>query len=89
MLENKFWCKVTQYTFVKNDRPLKIEQRIYASGGEEWEIIDFGFIVARFKTALEVKAYLGARPMLKGAYEVYNTPVGRTIEKRLYGIRMY
>lgn len=88
-LENVLYATVTQYTYRLNGRPLKIEKRIYASGGESWEIIDFCYVIHRCKTAAEVREFLGAKPIFRGMYEIYHTPVGNSIEKRICGVRVF
>jgi hypothetical protein len=87
-MKNELYATVTQYTHKRNNRPLKIENIKYAFGGEKWQVIDFGYVIFEGKTGLEVKEFLGGRPTLRGAFEVYHTPVGRSIEKQLYGVRV-
>lgn len=86
--KNELSAKVTQYTYIRNGRRLRINRYEYVAGYETWEIIDGPFCIARLKNGLEVKNFLGARPTLQGAYEIYDTPVGRSIEKQLYGTRV-
>lgn len=88
-LKNTFYAKVTQYTHTRNGRPLKIERIEFAGGGEMWQVVDFGFRIFEAKSGQEVKAFLGATPKVRGAFEVWHTPVGRSIEKRLYGTRVF
>lgn len=88
-MENTLYAKVTQYTHTRNGRPLKIERIELAGGGEMWQVIDFGFRIFDAKNGKEVKAFLGATPKLCGAFEVYHTPVGNTVIKRLYGTRVF
>ena len=87
-MENKLSAKVTQYTHTRNGRPLKINKYEFVDGGEQWEVIDFCYCIFRAKSGMEVKNFLGKTPKLCGAYEIYETPVGRTVEKQLYGTRV-
>lgn len=87
--ENTLDSTVRQYTDIRNGRPLRIDHYTFANGGEEWQIIDFCFCIKRCKTALEVKEFLGHRPKLQGAYEIWFTPVGNTIYKQIFGNRVF
>jgi hypothetical protein len=88
-LENVLYATVTQYTYTRNGRPLKINFYSYENGGQMYEIIDFGFVIHRCKTGQEVREYLGAKPTFKGIYKIYHTPVGRSVEKRICGVRVF
>lgn len=88
-MENILYAKITQYTHTRNNRPLKIERIEFAGGGEIWQVVDFGYRIFEAKTGLEVKKFLGATPNIRGAFEVYHTPVDTAITKQLYGTRVF